>query len=145
MKKNILLASDHAAYPIKSHLNIWLQKQGYEVTDFGTDSEESTDYADYGHKIGEIMDKDSSCFAIALCGSGNGMNMTINKHLSTRSALCWDTEIARLARLHNNANVCVLPGRYITQNQAEDIVQTFLNTSFEGGRHERRINKIPIK
>ena len=144
MKKKILIASDHAAYPVKSHLVYWLKKEGFEVTDLGTDSEESVDYADFGHKLGEIIDRDSSYIGIALCGSGIGMNMSIGKHKKTRSALCWNVEIAQLARLHNDANVLILPGRFITQNEAEAIVDVFLNTDFEGGRHERRIKKIPI-
>ncbi len=144
MNKKILVASDHAAFPIKNHLVFWLNKQGFEVIDLGTNSEESTDYADYGHKLGDMIDKNTSYIGIALCGSGNGMSMSIGKHPKTRNALCWNVEIARLARLHNDANVCVLPGRFITQNEAEAIVDVFLNTEFEGGRHLRRINKIPI-
>lgn len=145
MTKKVLLASDHAGFPMKQHLNNWLTRQDYEVIDLGTDSEASADYADFGHKLGAKMETNPDFIGVALCGSGNGMNMTIGKHQVTRSALCWNAEIAKLARLHNNANVCVLPGRYVTQNQAETIVHTFLNTGFEGGRHERRINKIPLK
>jgi ribose 5-phosphate isomerase B len=145
MGQKILLASDHAAYPMKNHIEFWLRKQNYEVTNLGTNSEESVDYSDFGHKLGELLDNDNSYIGIALCGSGNGMNMTVNKHQSVRSALCWNVEIAELARLHNDANVLVIPGRYVTQNEVEEIVNIFLNTSFEGGRHERRINKIPLK
>ncbi len=145
MAEKILLASDHAAYPIKNHIYHWLIKKGYEVEDLGTDSEESVDYPDFGHKLGALIDENENQIGIALCGSGNGMNMTVSKHPKTRSALCWNTEITSLARLHNDANVCVLPGRYVTQNQAEEIVETFLSTEFEGGRHKRRVSKIPIK
>lgn len=145
MSKKIVIASDHAAYPIKEHIKFYLSKLGYEIMDVGTSSEESVDYSDFGHKLGKIIDEDKDYIGIALCGSGNGMNMTVNKHMKTRSALCWNKEIAELARLHNNANVCVIPGRYVTQNQADEIVDAFLNTSFEGGRHEKRINKIPLK
>lgn len=145
MNKKLLLASDHAAFPLKNHLVFWLRKQNYEVIDLGTESEESVDYSDFGHKLGQMMDEDDSYIAIGLCGSGNGMNMTISKHKSTRSALCWNTEITKLARLHNDANVLVIPGRYVTQNDAEEMVSVFLETPFEGGRHERRINKIPLK
>lgn len=145
MTKKLLLASDHAAFPMKNHLVFWLRQQNYEVIDLGTDSEESTDYADFGHKLGALMDQDNSYLGIALCGSGNGMNMSIGKHKSTRSALCWNVEITKMARLHNDANVLVMPGRYVTQNEAEEMVSIFLNTPFEGGRHERRIKKIPIK
>lgn len=145
MTKTILIASDHAAFPIKSHLVYWLRAKQYEVLDLGTDSEESVDYADFGHKLGEMLDKNDNYIGIALCGSGNGMNMSISQHGSARSALCWNAEIAKLARLHNDANVCVLPGRFITQNEAESIIEVYLNTTFEGGRHELRINKIPLK
>jgi ribose 5-phosphate isomerase B len=145
MKRKLILASDHAAYPIKNHLVFWLRKQDFEVIDIGTDSEETADYADFGHKLGHMIDEDNSLTGIALCGSGNGMNMSIGKHKSTRSALCWNVEITKMARLHNDANVLVMPGRYITQNEAEEMVSVFLNTPFEGGRHERRINKIPLK
>ncbi|MDA3866434.1 MAG: RpiB/LacA/LacB family sugar-phosphate isomerase [Salinivirgaceae bacterium] len=144
MKRKILLTSDHAAYPLKNHLKYWLEKQDYDVTDLGTDSEDSTSYAIYGHKLGDLMDSESGYTGIALCGSGNGMNMSVGKHKSTRNALCWNSEISRLARLHNNANVCVLPGRYITQVEAEKIVEIFLNTDFEGGRHQGRVNMIPL-
>lgn len=145
MSKKVLLASDHAAYPMKNHLAFWLRKQNHEVTDLGTNNEESVDYSDYGHKLGELLNNDDSYIGIALCGSGNGMNMTINKHQNIRSALCWNSEIAKLARLHNDANVLVMPGRFITQNETEEIVTVFLNTPFEGGRHKKRINKIPLK
>lgn len=145
MSKTILLASDHAAYPIKNHLVYWLKSRDYKIIDLGTNSEESVDYADFGHKLGDYIDKSDDYIGIALCGSGNGMNMSIGKHEKTRSALCWNSEIAQLARLHNDANVCVLPGRYVTQNEAEAIVEIFLNTNFEGGRHIKRVEKIPLK
>lgn len=145
MPKTLLLASDHAGYPVKNHLVYWLNKQGYEVRDLGTKGEESVDYPDFGHELGKLIDSNPDHIGIALCGSGNGMNMSIGKHPGTRSALCWNEEIAYLARLHNNANVCVMPGRYITQNQAEAIVKIFLETDFEGGRHINRVNKIPLK
>ncbi|MFO7864227.1 MAG: RpiB/LacA/LacB family sugar-phosphate isomerase [Salinivirgaceae bacterium] len=145
MEKKILLASDHAAYPLKNHLKYWLEKQSYEVTDLGTDSEDSTNYAIYGHKLGDLMDSEPGYIGIALCGSGNGMNMSVGKHNSIRNALCWNSEIAQLARLHNDANVCVMPGRFITQVEAEEIVEIFLNTDFEGGRHQERVNMIPLK
>jgi ribose 5-phosphate isomerase B len=145
MSKKLLLASDHAAYPLKNHLVFWLKKQNYEVIDLGTESEESADYSDFGHKLGYMMDEDDSYIGIALCGSGTGMNMTISKHKSTRSALCWNVEIAKLSRQHNDANVLVLPGRFVSQNDVEEMVRVFLDTPFEGGRHERRINKIPLK
>jgi len=145
MGKKLLLASDHAGFPMKHHIYHWLKKHGHEVTDLGTDGEESVDYPDFGHKLGSMIDENDEYVGIGLCGSGNGMNMSVSQHSSTRSALCWNTEIASLARRHNDANVCVLPGRFVTQNQAEEIVAEFLNTGFEGGRHENRVKKIPLK
>ena len=144
MSKKIVVASDHAGFPIKNHIVNYLNKQNIEVIDLGPQSEDSVDYSDFGHKLAEKIENGEAELGIALCGSGNGMNMTTNKHQKIRSALCWNDEISLLARLHNDANVCVLPGRYVTQNQAEAIVEAFLKTSFEGGRHLARINKIPL-
>lgn len=144
MSKKIVVGSDHAGFPIKNHIVNYLKKQDVEVIDLGPQSEDSVDYSDFGHKLAEKVENGEAELGIALCGSGNGMNMTTNKHQKIRSALCWNDEISLLARLHNDANVCVLPGRYVTQNQAEAIVDAFLNTSFEGGRHLARINKIPL-
>ena len=126
----IAIACDHAGYEYKEKLVAFLRQKGYEVKDFGTHSAESMDYPERG---------------IALCGSGNGICMTVNKHQGIRGALCWTTEIAWLARLHNNANVCCIPARFISFDDAQDIVERFLSTEFEGGRHQRRIEKIPLK
>lgn len=137
----LAIASDHAGFHLKSFLLSHLVE--YEVIDLGTYSDESTDYPDYGHKLADAVVEGKAHYGIAICGSGNGINMTVNKHLGIRGALCWNTEIAKLARQHNDANVLSLPARFISHEQALDIVSVFLNTSFEGGRHQRRIDKIP--
>lgn len=139
----IAVASDHAGYERKQTVLKYLQQQGIEFKDFGAFSEESSDYADYAHPLAEAITRGEFGMGITLCGSGNGINMTANKHQGIRSALCWMPEIAALARQHNDANVCALPARFITDEQAIEIVRTFMSTVFEGGRHQRRINKIP--
>lgn len=144
MKKlKIAVASDHAGYDRKQAVLKFLQEQGIEFKDFGAFSVESSDYPDYAHPLAEAVSKGEFEEGITLCGSGNGINMTANKHQGIRSAICWMPEIAKLARLHNDANVCALPARYITDEEAVEIVKTFLETGFEGGRHLNRINKIP--
>jgi ribose 5-phosphate isomerase B len=117
----------------------------YEVRDIGCFSEDSVDYPDYAHPLAEAVEKGDFDFGITICGSGNGINMASNKHQNIRSAVCWNEEIGRLARSHNNANVCALPGRFINEAEAIVILKAFLNTPFEGGRHKRRIDKIPLK
>jgi ribose 5-phosphate isomerase B len=114
------------------------------VVDFGSDTENSVDYADYAHILANAVENNQVDLGISICGSGNGINIAANKHQGVRSALCWIPEISRLARLHNNANICALPGRFINKDQAVEIINQFLNTEFEGGRHENRINKIPL-
>ena len=122
----------------------YLRTQGYEVKDFGTHSAESMDYPDTVHPMAAAVEAGEFDRGIALCGSGNGVCMTVNKHQGIRGALCWSVEIAWLARLHNNANVCCLPARFISYEDAQDIVERFLTTEFEGGRHQRRVEKIPV-
>ena len=139
----IAVASDHAGYERKQTVLKYLQEQGIEYKDFGAFSEESSDYADYAHPLAEAITNGEFGMGITLCGSGNGINMTANKHRGIRSAICWLPEIAALARQHNDANVCALPARFITDEQAIEIVSIFMTTVFEGGRHQRRINKIP--
>lgn len=139
----IALASDHAGYSMKKELLEYLGTFDLEIKDFGAFSEESSDYADYAHPMAISIEIKEYDFGIALCGSGNGINMTMNKHQGIRSALCWIPEIAMLARSHNDANVCALPARFITVEAAQNIVNVFLNTPFEGGRHQNRIDKIP--
>jgi ribose 5-phosphate isomerase B len=138
------LANDHAGYQLKNDIKAHLLLHGYVVTDYGSDSDIAVDYADYAHKLAYGIENGDVELGISICGSGNGINITANKHQGIRSALCWIPEIGRLARAHNDANICALPGRFITKEQAIEIVNQFLNTPFEGGRHEQRINKIPI-
>lgn len=139
----IAVASDHAGFERKQAVLKFLQEQGIEFKDFGAYSAESSDYPDYAHPLAEAVSKGEFYTGITLCGSGNGINMTANKHQGIRSAICWMPEIARLARLHNDANVCALPARYVSDDEAVEIVKVFLETGFEGGRHQIRINKIP--
>ncbi len=144
-RKKIAIASDHAGFHLKERLVKYLIDKGYEVKDFGCFSEESTDYPDYGHALAVSLEKGECDLGFSICGSGNGINMTVNKHQGVRSALCWNEEISRLARAHNDANVCALPGRFLTEPEARLIADTFLNTTFDGGRHKIRIDKIPVK
>lgn len=143
-KVTIALASDHAGWERKQTVIEHLKKRGIEYKDFGSFSDQSTDYADWAHPMATAIEKGEFTLGISLCGSGNGINMTVNKHQGIRSALCWIPEIAALARQHNNANVLALPARFITDNQTIEIVDAFLDSEFEGGRHLTRINKIPI-
>lgn len=139
---NIAIASDHAGFLLKEFLKKALEKEGYSFEDFGTHSEESTDYPDYAHPLALSVEKGENKLGILICGSGNGVNMTANKHQGIRSALCWNKEIAALARKHNDANVIALPARFISEDEALEIVNVFLTTAFEGGRHKRRVDKI---
>lgn len=143
--KKIAICSDHAGFEMKSIIEGYLEANDIEYVDFGTGSADSCDYPDYAHPCAEAIEKGRNYPGIALCGTGNGIAITLNKHQGIRAALCWDTELARLARQHNDANILVLPARFINAVQAIEIVETFLNTGFEGGRHQRRIDKIPVK
>lgn len=144
MKKlKIGVACDHAGFERKQPVLKYLQEQGIEYKDFGAYSAESSDYADFAHPLAKAVSEGEFDLGITLCGSGNGINMTANKHPGIRSAICWMPEIAALARQHNDANICALPARYVTDEQAIEIVKTFLSSEFEGGRHQRRIDKIP--
>ncbi len=140
----IALASDHAGFDLKNALILFLKKEKYNIVDFGCFSNESCDYADYAHPLAVAVESDLKTIGIVCCGSGNGINMTVNKHQGIRSAICWNKDIAQLARSHNNANICSLPSRFISENDAIEIVKIFLNTDFEYGRHLQRILKIPI-
>ena len=140
----IAIGSDHAGVGYKTQLVNYLKTEGVEVNDFGPMSEESVDYPDYAHPVAYAVESKEADFGILFCGSGNGINMSANKHQGIRSALCWKKEIAELARLHNNANILALPARFISYNEAEQIVAVFIKTRFEGGRHERRVNKIAL-
>ena len=137
------IASDHAGFEMKEELKRFLKEKGYEVKDFGTHSPESMDYPDVAHPLAESIERGEVSQGIALCGSGNGISMTLNKHQGIRAALCWNEELAALARQHNDANVLSLPARFISVELAKRIVEKFLESSFEGGRHLRRVNKIP--
>lgn len=143
--KKPALCSDHAGYELKCIVEGYLQSMDVEYDDFGCFSAESCDYADYAHPCALAVEEGRNYPGIAMCGSGNGINMTLNKHQGIRAALCWTPELARLARAHNDANVLVMPARFIAPEVALAIVDTFLNTEFEGGRHQKRIDKIPVK
>ena len=143
--KSIGLASDHAGYALKQFVKQYLEGKGLEYKDYGTYSEESCDYPDYGHALAKGIEEGECEKGIAICGSGEGINITLNKHQGIRAALCWEPEIAHLARQHNDANVLVLPGRFITNEEADAIMDEYLKTDFEGGRHARRVAKIPVQ
>lgn len=138
----IAIGSDHAGFESKEVLKKWLTANGHEVEDFGTHNLDSVDYPDFAHPVAEAVEKKIVALGVLLCGSGNGVAITANKHQGIRAALCWTEEIAALARQHNNANVVCIPARFVTQQQAEKILETFLQTAFEGGRHSRRVEKI---
>ena len=141
--KCIGFACDHAGFELKTFLMEYMKQKGYEIKDFGTNSAESCDYPDFAHPLARAVES-GECIGFAICGTGNGISMTANKHQGVRCALCWDVEIAALARMHNDANICGLPARFISKELAVEIAETFLKVKFEGGRHERRVKKIPI-
>ena len=143
--KPVGLCCDHAGYELKERIKLWLVEHGVAVKDFGCYSADSVDYPDFAHPCGVAVENGEVYPAIAMCGSGNGIAMTLNKHQGVRAALCWDVELARLAREHNDANVLVLPARFIDESLALQAVEVFLNTEFEGGRHVRRVEKIAVK
>ena len=138
----ISIGNDHAGPDYKKAIVEMLKAKGHEVTNYGTDSVDSVDYPDFGHPVATDVENGKAQFGIVICGSGNGINMTVNKHQGIRSALCWTKEIAGLARQHNDANIISIPARYTSINQAVEMVENFLNTDFEGGRHQNRVDKI---
>ncbi|MEK6615918.1 MAG: ribose 5-phosphate isomerase B [Bacteroidota bacterium] len=138
----LAIGSDHAGFSLKEKLKKYLQDKGIEVKDFGPNSEQSVDYPDYAHPVASAVEKKEVDFGLLMCGSGNGINMTANKHQDIRAALCWNSAIAKLARQHNDANILTLPARFIEEAEAKRCVDVFLSTPFEGGRHERRMKKI---
>ena len=138
------LASDHAGYELKQYVKQYLEEQGITYKDYGTYTAESCDYPDFAHALANGMKVGEVERGIAICGSGEGISMTLNKHQHIRAALVWVPEIAKMTRMHNDANVLVMPGRYISCDTAREIMNQFLNTPFEGGRHIRRIEKIPV-
>ena len=139
------LASDHAGYPLKEYVKTYLDARGITWKDYGTYSEESCDYPDFGHSLAKGIETGECEKGIAVCGSGEGISITLNKHQTIRAALCWMPEIAHLARQHNDANVLVMPGRFIDEDMARKIMDEYFTTEFEGGRHQKRIDKIAIK
>lgn len=141
----IALCSDHAGYELKNRVIQHLNDKGIETRDFGTYSPESCDYPDFAHPCALAVERGEFDCGIAMCGTGNGINITLNKHQGIRAALSWTEEIARLARQHNDANILVMPARFIDEKTAMRIVDVYLSTPFEGGRHQRRIDKIPVK
>jgi ribose 5-phosphate isomerase B len=141
--RTVALGADHAGYSYKEIIRASLEREGYAVLDFGTDSEDSVDYPDFVHPAMEAIEGGKADIGIILCGTGNGVAITANKHTGIRAALCWSEEITELARQHNDANVLALPTRFISRDEALAMVNTFLSTPFEGGRHSRRVGKIP--
>lgn len=141
-KTKIAIASDHAGFELKEKIKSFLHQKGYETSDFGTRSAESVDYPDYIHPMAQAVNNGEFALGIALCGSGNGVSMTANKYKAVRAAVCWQKDIAELARQHNNANVCAIPARFVSDETAKTIVQAFLTGTFDGGRHTRRVEKI---
>ena len=142
--KTLALGCDHGGYALKEFLKIKIAESGYSLRDFGCYSADSVDYPDVVHPVASAVNKGEFTIAIVICGSGNGVCMTANKYAHIRAALCWNTELARLARQHNNANILCLPGRFITEAEGLSAVMAFLTTDFEGGRHKARVDKIPI-
>ena len=138
----ISIGNDHAGPDYKKAIVQYLESKGHEVTNYGTDTEASVDYPDFGHPVASDVENGKADFGIVICGSGNGIAMTVNKHAGVRAGLCWTKEIAYLTRLHNDANIVSIPARYTSIQQAVEIVETFLETAFEGGRHQNRVNKI---
>lgn len=143
--EKIAFAADHAAFRLKEIVKAYVADKGYEAVDFGTHCEESCDYPDYAHPAAEAVESGKCDFGIGMCGSGNGMQITLNKHQQIRAALCWLPELGALAKQHNNANFLVLPARFISEEEALRIVDAYLESKFEGGRHDRRVSKIPVK
>lgn len=142
--KTVGVASDHAGFLLKQFVLDYLQKKGYAYKDFGTYSDASVDYPDFAHPLAEAVESGECYPGIGICGSGEGMAITLNKHQAIRAGLAWNKEIAQLIRQHNDANVLVLPARFIDNRTAEEIMDAFFTASFEGGRHARRVSKIPV-
>lgn len=140
----ISIGNDHAGTEYKKAVVKHLEDKGYAINNYGTNSNDSVDYPDFVHPVAKDVENKVVDFGIIICGSGNGANMTANKHQGVRSALCWTKEIVALARQHNNANILSIPARFTAEQQVIEMVDTFLNTAYEGGRHERRVEKIPV-
>jgi len=140
--KPIALGADHAGMEYKNAIKTWLEAKGHVVKDFGTYTTDSVDYPDFAHPTASSVEKNESSFGILFCGSANGVAMTANKHAGIRAGLCWEIEVAELVRLHNNANIICIPARFVALALAKEMIEKFMNTSFEGGRHQNRVNKI---
>jgi ribose 5-phosphate isomerase B len=138
----VAIGNDHAGTQLKTKIIERLKQKGFQVINFGTDLDESVDYPDFAHPVAQYIQNKEADFAIVICGSGNGVNMVVNKYSEVRSALCWNTEIAALSRQHNNANIIAVPARFVSDDLALAMVDTFLSTEFEGGRHQLRVSKI---
>ena len=145
MKTIVGICSDHAGFELKEFVRGWLRDKGMEYKDFGTYTTDSCDYPDFAHPLALAVEAGECYPGIAVCGSGNGIAITLNKHQDIRAALCWNAELAHLERQHNDSNVLVMPGRFISTEEADMILTEFFNTAFEGGRHQLRIDKIPVK
>ena len=140
--KPIALGADHAGIDYKNAIKIWLESKGHTIKDFGTNTTDSVDYPDFAHPTASSVEKNETSFGILFCGSANGVAITANKHVGIRAGLCWQVEVAELVRLHNNANVICIPARFVTLDLAKEMIEKFMTTSFEGGRHQNRVNKI---
>ena len=138
----VAIGADHAGYAYKDEAKAWLIANGYTVKDFGTNGPSSVDYPDFAHPVSEAVEKGEACFGVLFCGSANGVAITANKHQGVRAGLCWDNEVARLVRLHNNANIICMPARFIALSYALQMLETFTSTAFEGGRHANRVGKM---
>ncbi|MAR43216.1 MAG: ribose 5-phosphate isomerase B [Flavobacteriaceae bacterium] len=141
----ISIGNDHAGVELKNHIVKYLNSRGFTIIDKGTNTDKSVDYPDFIHPVSKEIEEEKSNIGIIICGSGNGAAMTANKRKTIRAALCWNNEITKLARQHNDANILSIPSRFISKDEAIKIVETFINTDFEGGRHQRRIGKIPCQ
>ena len=142
LSKPIAIGSDHAGFEQKEAVRLYLVQQGYNVTDFGTYNADSVDYPDFAHPVANAVESKEYSFGILLCGSANGVAMTANKHAGIRAAICWGEELAELARKHNNANIICIPARFVRDGDAEKMLDVFMNTAYEGGRHQNRVAKI---
>lgn len=140
---NIAIAADHAGFEYKEALKLHLSAQGHNLSDFGTNSLESCDYPDFVHPLAQAVESRKCIFGVLVCGSGNGVCMTANKHAGIRAAMAWENDLAALSRQHNDANVICIPARFISLDKARELVDIFISTEFEGGRHQRRVDKIP--
>ena len=138
----IAIGSDHAGFNYKSKLVQWLREEGFQVSDMGVNEKNSVDYPDYAHPVSDLVERNEASFGILICGSANGVCMTANKHAGIRAALCWQTDVAKLTRQHNNANIICIPARFVAYEYAQQMVEIFMDTQFEGGRHQLRIDKI---